>query len=67
MAVDTSSDKYNVVNSNSLDISFSNVTRMDGGLYRCVYDGLGTTPELCVYVYGEFNNALAIAVIVYKS
>lgn len=51
--LDTSSDKYTVVNSNSLDITFSNVTKEDGGLYRCVYGGIGTTSELCVYVYGK--------------
>ena len=53
--LDTSSDKYRVVNSNSLDVSFDNVTGVDGGLYRCEYGGIGTTPELCVYVYGKFN------------
>ena len=51
--LDTSSDRYTVVNGNSLDIWFSNVTGEDGGLYRCVYDGTVTTPELCVYVYGK--------------
>ena len=51
--LDTLSDKYTVVNGNSLDITFSNVTGVDGGLYRCVYSDIGTTPELCVYVYGK--------------
>ena len=52
--LDTSSNKYTVVNHNSLDITFSNVTgAQDGGLYRCVYGNIGTTPELCVYVYGK--------------
>ena len=51
--LDTSSTKYTVVNSNSLDITFSNVTKEDGGLYHCVYGGIGATPELCVYVYGK--------------
>lgn len=51
--LDTSSDKYTVINRNSLDITFSNVTGADGGLYRCVYGNIGTTPELCVYVYGK--------------
>ena len=49
---DTSSDKYTVVDGNSLDISLDNITGVDGGLYRCVY-GTGTSPQLCVYVYGE--------------
>ena len=53
MVVDTSSNKYTVVNSNSLDISFNNVTGTDGGLYRCNYDDVATTPELCVYVFGK--------------
>ena len=49
--LDTSSDKYTVVDGNSLDISLDNITRVDGGLYhRCVYGGLGTSPQLCVYV-----------------
>ena len=51
--LDTSSDKYTVVDGNSLDISLDNITGVDGGLYRCVYGGLGTSPQLCVYVYGE--------------
>ena len=32
--LDTSSDKYTVVDGNSLDISLDNVTGVDGGLYR---------------------------------
>ena len=52
--LDTSLDKYTVVSSNSLDITFDNVTGEDGGLYRCVYGGVSTTPELCVYVHGKF-------------
>ena len=51
--LDTSSDKYTIVDGNSLDISLDNITGVDGGLYRCVYDGLGTSSQLCVYVYGE--------------
>ena len=51
--LDTSSDKYTVVNGNSLDISLDNITGVDGGLYRCVYGEAGTSPQLCVYVYGE--------------
>ena len=51
--LDTSSDKYTVVDGNFLDISLDNITGEDGGLYRCVYGGLGTSPQLCVYVYGE--------------
>ena len=51
--LDTSSDKYTVVDDNSLDISLDNITGGDGGLYRCVYGGLGASPQLCVYVYGE--------------
>ena len=51
--LDTSSNKYTVVNGNSLDVRFNNVTGADGGLYRCVYGGTATTPELCVYVYGK--------------
>ena len=51
--LDTSSDKYTVVDDNSLDISLDNITGVDGGLYRCVYDGIGTSPQLCIYVYGE--------------
>ena len=51
--LDTSSDKYTIVDGNSLDISLDNITGVDGGLYRCVYDGIGTSPQLCVYVYGE--------------
>ena len=52
--LDTSSNKYTVVNRNSLDITFSNITGADGGLYRCVCgENQGTTPELCVYVYGR--------------
>ena len=51
--LDTSSDKYTVVDGNSLDISLDNITGADGGLYRCVYGGLGTSPQLCIYVYGE--------------
>ena len=50
---DTSSDKYTVFDGNSLDVSLDNITGMDGGLYRCVYGGLGASPQLCVYVYGE--------------
>ena len=52
--LDTSLDKYTVVNNNFLDITFDNVTGEDGGLYRCVYGGISTTPELCVYVHGKF-------------
>ena len=35
--LDTSSDKYTVVDNNSLDISYSldNIIEVDGGLYRC--------------------------------
>ena len=53
--LDTSSDKYTVVDGNSLDISLDNITGVDGGLYRCVYGGTGTLlkSELCVYVYGK--------------
>ena len=51
--LDTSSDKYTVVDGNSLDISLDNITKVDGGLYRCVYGGLGTSPQLCVYVFGK--------------
>ena len=53
--LDTSSDKYTVVDGNSLrlDISLDNITKVDGGLYRCVYSGLGTLSQLCVCVYGE--------------
>ena len=53
MILDTSSDKYTVVDGNSLDISLDNITGVDGGLYRCVYGGLGISPQLCVYVFGE--------------
>ena len=53
--LDTSSDKYTVIDGNSLDISLDNVTGADGGLYRCVYGGLGTSPQLCIYVYGELS------------
>ena len=51
--LDTSSDKYTVVDGNSLDISLYNVTGDDGGLYRCVYDEPGRQLlelGLCVYV-----------------
>jgi hypothetical protein len=54
--LDTSSDKYTVVNDNCLDISLDNITGVDGGLYRCVYGGITMwtlQPGLCVYVYGE--------------
>ena len=52
--LDTSqSDKYTVVDGNSLDISLDNITGVDGGLYRCVYSEVGTSPQLCIYVYGE--------------
>ena len=51
--LDTSSDKYTVVDGNSSDISLDNVIKVDGGLYCCVYDGTGTSPQLCVYVFGE--------------
>ena len=44
-----------VINHNSLDITFTNVTgALDGGLYRCVYGSFGTTSELCIYVYGRY-------------
>ena len=57
VVLDTSLNKYTVVNSNSLDITFSNVTGEDGGLYRCAYgDTLATTSELCIYVYGKLPN-----------
>ena len=45
--LDTSSDKYTVIDGNSLDISLDNITGVDGGLYHCVYGGLGTSPQLC--------------------
>jgi hypothetical protein len=67
--LDTSSDKYTVVDRNSLDISLDNVTGVDGGLYRCVYDGAGTTPELCLYVYGESiysDNSIHISMTLYN-
>ena len=51
--LDTSSNKYTVVDGNSLDMSLDDITGVDGGLYRCVYSGLGTSPQLCIYVYGE--------------
>ena len=53
--MDTSSDKYTVVDNNSLDISLDNVIEVGGGLYRCVYWEIGTLlkSELCVYVYGK--------------
>ena len=54
--LDTSLDKYSVVNGNSLDITISNVTGEDGGLYRCVYGDINlaiASPELCIYVYGK--------------
>ena len=57
--LDISSDKYTVVDNNSLDISLDNVTGTDGGLYCCVHDesaaGRHLVLELglCVYVYGE--------------
>ena len=51
--LDTSEEKYTIISDNSLDIGLSRVTGADGGLYRCVYGGVATTPELCVYVYGE--------------
>ena len=57
--LDTSSDKYTVIDGNSLDISLDNVTGADGGLYRCVYDEPGRQlvpvlePGLCIYVHGE--------------
>ena len=53
---DTSLDKYTVVNGNSLDITISNVTREDGGLYCCVYGDINlaiTSPELCIHIYGK--------------
>ena len=53
--VDTSSDRYTVVSEDTLDVTLRNVTGADGGLYRCVYNqgDLGSTTELCVYVYGK--------------
>ena len=54
--LDTSSDKYTVVDGNSLDISLDNITGDDGGLYRCVYDEPGRKLlelGLCIFVYGE--------------
>ena len=51
--LDISSDKYTVVDGNFVDISLDNITGVDGGLYRCVYDGLGTSPQLCIYVFGK--------------
>ena len=53
--MDTSSDKYTVVDNNSLDISLDDVIEVCGGLYRCVYWEIGTLlkSELCVYVYGK--------------
>ena len=53
--LDTSEEKYTIISDNSLDIGLSRVTGSDGGLYRCVYGGIGTTSELCVYVYGKFK------------
>ena len=53
--LDTSEEKYTIISDNSLDIGLSRVTGADGGLYRCVYGGIGTTSELCVYVYGKFR------------
>ena len=53
VVLDTSqSDKYTVIDGNFLDISLDNSTGVDGGLCRCVYDGLGTSPRvvcLCVW------------------
>ena len=60
MVLDTSSDKYTIVNSNSLEISFNNVTGADGGLYRCVYDSVATTSELCVYVFGKSPDVIKL-------
>lgn len=53
--LNTSSEKYNVVDSNVLEITLTNVTGADGGLYRCIYDqgDSGTSSELCIYVYGK--------------
>ena len=47
------SDKYTVVDGNSLGISLD--IKVDGGLYCCVYGEIGTLlkSELCVYVYGK--------------
>ena len=51
--LNTSSDKYNVVDGNSLDITLSNVTGADGGVYSCVCSGGAINDLLCVYVYGK--------------
>ena len=53
MILDTSSDKYTVVDGNSLDISLDNITGVDGGLYLCMYGETDTSVQLCIYVYGE--------------
>ena len=51
--LNTSSDRYNVVNDNSLEITLSNLTGADGGVYSCVCSGGAIDDQLCVYVFGE--------------
>ena len=56
-AINTSLAKYNVVSERQLDITFDNVSKSDGGLYRCIYHTGSVQPseseELCVYIYGN--------------
>ena len=52
LPVDTLPSKY-MVSGNTLTIS--NINSTDEGLYRCDYNQDQTTPELCIYVYGEFG------------
>ena len=34
-----------------ISICLDIITGVDGGLYRCVYGGIWTSPQLCVYVF----------------